>query len=613
MENSPPLPTTEPSFLTVAQAAARLGKSEEFVRLLCKEGALPGAVQDYERGPWRIPAGAIDIWMQQRQPSVTNAPAPIQTEAHQAPKPPGPPSWWQRFRHHPLIFYPTVIFAVLLAFATLATSLISSGADFGSFRQQLRAWGVPITEFAPASEDETLIVIATFYNTAAINAEVHTKIQRAIEVEAAKHGEQNLRVAVEPTTLTAGQRTQAEVLGRRYNASVVIWGEDTGVEVIVNFLHLREPTFAAAWVTISETERTQLANPPAYAQFITDDLPRHLSFLALLAIGQSHYTHNAHPQAAVAIEAAIAALGDSVKPAELVDAYYRLCWLYQHSSLGNLAASIANCSKAVELKPDYAEAYNNRGSAYNAQNKWEEAIGDFTKVIELRPDLAAIAHYNIGVVNRAQNMLEAAITEYTTAIALDARLVPAYNNRCAAYVSQIKPDEAIADCNKAIELQPDNAIAYNLRGNAHFLQRKLDSAIIDFNRAIELEPTFAAAYSNRGNAYLSQDRAEEAIADYDKAIALDPDFAGTYSNRGNAYAHLHRSEEAISDFNKALMLDPGYVGVYISRGHAYASQEKLHEAMSDFHYYLSLQPDTELRPQVEQWIAELEAKLGKQR
>lgn len=613
MENSPPLPTTEPTFLTVAQAAARLGRSEEFVRLLCKEDALPGAVQDYERGPWRIPAGAVDAWMQQRQLSIINAPAPIQTEAHPAPKPPGPPSWWERFRHHPLIFYPTVIFAALLAVVTLVGILISSGADFGSFRQQLRAWGVPITEFAPASEGETLIVIATFHNTAAVNTEAHTKIQRAIQAEAAKHDEQNLRVAVESTVLTADQRPQAEALGDRYRASMIIWGEDTGVEVIVNFFNLREPAFAAASITINETERTQLANPPAYAQFITTDLPRHLSFLALLAIGQSHYTNNAHPQAVAAIESAIAALGNSIKPAELVDAYYRLCWLYQHSSLGNLDASIANCTKAIDLKPNYAEAYNNRGSAYNAQHKWVTAIGDFTKVIELRSDLAAIAHYNIGVVNRAQNMLEAAITEYTTAIALDASLVPAYNNRCAAYVSQIKPDAAIADCSEAIELQPDNAIAYNLRGNAHFLQRKLDSALIDFNRAIELEPTFAAAYSNRGNAYLSQDRAEEAIADYDKAIALDPNFAGTYSNRGNAYAHLNRSEEAIADFKKALMLDPGFAGVYISRGHAYASQEKLHEAMSDFHHYLSLQPDTELRPQVEQWIAELEAKLGKQR
>ncbi|MCL4862572.1 MAG: tetratricopeptide repeat protein [Caldilineaceae bacterium] len=431
--------------------------------------------------------------------------------------------------------------------------------------------------FATATTGETLILIATFHNTAVTNAEVHKKIQRAIEAEAARHGEQSLRVAIEPAVLAADQRIQAETLGERYNASMVIWGEDTGVEVIVNFLHLRESTFAAAWVTISETERTQLANPPAYAQFITDDLPRHLSFLALLAIGQSYYTHNAHPQAAVAIEAAIAALGDSVKPAELVDAYYRLCWLYQHSSLGNLAASIANCSKAVELKPDYAEAYNNRGSAYNAQNKWEEAIVDFTKVIELRPDLAAIAYYNLGVVYKAQNKPEAAITEYTTAIAFDPSLVLAYNNRCAAYVSLIKPDEAIADCDKAIELQPENAIAFNLRGNAHFVLRKLDSAIIDFNRAIELEPRFAAAYSNRGN----------------------------------AYANLNRSEEAIADFNKALTFDPGLAEIYISRGHAYASQDKLHEAMSDFHYYLSLQPDTELRPQVEQWIAELEAKLAK--
>jgi len=143
--------------------------------------------------------------------------------------------------------------------------------------------------FATQTVSETLIVVATFHNTAATNSEAHTKIRRAIAAEAANQDEQQLRVEVEPTILTADQRAEAEALGNRYNAGMVIWGEDTGVEVIVNFLNLREPDFAAAAATITEQERTQLANPSAYARFITQELPQSMGFLTFFAVGQSYY------------------------------------------------------------------------------------------------------------------------------------------------------------------------------------------------------------------------------------------------------------------------------------------------------------------------------------
>ena len=64
--------------------------------------------------------------------------------------------------------------------------------------------------------------------------------------------------------------SEARKLGERYGASMVIWGSDTGVRVTVNLLNLKEPDYSAAAVKINETERTQLANPSAYARFITE-------------------------------------------------------------------------------------------------------------------------------------------------------------------------------------------------------------------------------------------------------------------------------------------------------------------------------------------------------
>lgn len=143
--------------------------------------------------------------------------------------------------------------------------------------------------FAAQANGETLIVIATFHGEAAAEHEPHIKISRVIATEAANHNEQQLRVEVEPTKLTADQRTEAKALGKRYNASMVIWGENTGVEVIVNFLNLREPDFTASDARVNTTEQgIQLAHPDVYNRFITRDLPRTMSFFAFFAIGQSY-------------------------------------------------------------------------------------------------------------------------------------------------------------------------------------------------------------------------------------------------------------------------------------------------------------------------------------
>jgi tetratricopeptide (TPR) repeat protein len=45
--------------------------------------------------------------------------------------------------------------------------------------------------------------------------------------------------------------------------------------------------------------------------------------------------------------------------------------------------AIAEYSKAIELKPDYAEAYNCRGDAYYYKGSYDQAIYDYSRTIEI--------------------------------------------------------------------------------------------------------------------------------------------------------------------------------------------------------------------------------------
>jgi predicted O-linked N-acetylglucosamine transferase (SPINDLY family) len=63
------------------------------------------------------------------------------------------------------------------------------------------------------------------------------------------------------------------------------------------------------------------------------------------------------------------------------------------SELGKPGESATYCRRALELKPDCAEAHNNLGMALKAQGRLDEALSCFRRALELKPDYAE-AHSN---------------------------------------------------------------------------------------------------------------------------------------------------------------------------------------------------------------------------
>ena len=176
---------------------------------------------------------------------------------------------------------------------------------------------------------------------------------------------------------------------------------------------------------------------------------------------------------------------------------------------GDYGRVLQDYTKTIQLNPDDAIAYNNRGGAYYLKEEYESAIVDFTKAIDLNPNYAE-----------------------------------AYNNRGVAYHLKEEYESAIADYTKAIQLNPDYAIAYNNRGRAYGVKGEVDSsassklavirAIKDYNPAIGLNPELAPAYYNRGVAWLRLREWERAKSDLtivrDKGIDIITAFCDDYAS-----------------------------------------------------------------------------------
>ena len=251
-----------------------------------------------------------------------------------------------------------------------------------------------------------------------------------------------------------------------------------------------------------------------------------------------------------------------------------------YQNTGKYKQAIEQYDKSIELNPNYANAYNNRGTAKNSLGQHVEAIADYDEVIRLNPD-HALAYTNRGVAKDSLGEHKDAITDYNQAIRLKPDYAEAYNNRGNAKDCLGQHVDAINDYNQAIRLNPDYAEAYNNRGHAKYRLGEHKDAITDYDKAIRLDPDYALAYINRGVAKNRLGRHVDAIADYDQAIRLNPDDAAAYNNRGTAKDSLGQYVDAINDYDQAIRLNPDYADAYFNCGLAYLATNQPEEARRD--------------------------------
>ena len=104
------------------------------------------------------------------------------------------------------------------------------------------------------------------------------------------------------------------------------------------------------------------------------------------------------------------------------------------------------------MDPNYAKAYNSRGTAYNFKGEHNRAIEDFSKVIALDPNDAYAAYTNRGLAYYRKGQHDRAIKDYNKAIALAPNFAHVYYNRGLAYREKGDIGRAISDFQKVCDM-----------------------------------------------------------------------------------------------------------------------------------------------------------------
>ncbi|MBI5209606.1 MAG: tetratricopeptide repeat protein [Elusimicrobia bacterium] len=245
--------------------------------------------------------------------------------------------------------------------------------------------------------------------------------------------------------------------------------------------------------------------------------------------------------------------------------------------------AIQDLDTAIKLKPDYVDAYQNRGILYGVLGQYDRAIQDDDKVILLQPNLA-MPHNNRGFHYASLKQYDRAIRDFDKAIELDPRLALAFANRGFAYAGLRQYERAIKDYDKALELNPAVSEAAEHR----------DAARAALRAGTE---TAAAGHFKDGERLLAQGDVEQAIDSLNKAVELSPD--NQQYRRTTAAALLARAGPLVKTdpklahliLDRAAQLDPSDAGIRNLLGAAKYHQGEHAAAMADFDVVLSSRPD----------------------
>ncbi len=186
----------------------------------------------------------------------------------------------------------------------------------------------------------------------------------------------------------------------------------------------------------------------------------------------------------------------------------------------NNTAAIAGYLKAVKIKPDYPDAYNNLGNLYRETGKTAVAIENYLKAIHYAPD-HYFANLNLGQIYHTASEWDKAATYYERALAIRPSEY-LYNILSNTYFKNNKLKEAKDLLGRAMTAYGRKAQFLNNLGILYVFEKNMVMAEKTFLEITNQYPGDVQARVNLGRLYFSQNLPGKAKEQFEKALVLEP-------------------------------------------------------------------------------------------
>jgi tetratricopeptide (TPR) repeat protein/TolB-like protein/predicted Ser/Thr protein kinase len=271
------------------------------------------------------------------------------------------------------------------------------------------------------------------------------------------------------------------------------------------------------------------------------------------------------PQKRENIDSAITVFGHALEQdpsyalaiAGLGEAYWRHYELDQETRWARQAQS--SCEKAIATNSDYAESHSCLGMVYEGTGKYNDAVIQYRKAVELDPTSddairgLASAYAKLGKTDDAEKTFQ-------VAIAARPQYWKGYNSLGALYAGEGRYEESAKMFTQVIALAPDSFRGYSNLGAVYIRQGRYPEAVKLLQSSIAIRPT-EDSFSNLGTAFFALRQFDRAAKNYGEATRLDDQDYVVWGNLADSYYYAGNRADAIPAFRKAVSLATLSLGV----------------------------------------------------
>ncbi|MDQ7824075.1 MAG: tetratricopeptide repeat protein [Candidatus Eremiobacteraeota bacterium] len=269
---------------------------------------------------------------------------------------------------------------------------------------------------------------------------------------------------------------------------------------------------------------------------------------------------------------------------------------YVYAEKGFFKEAFQEYEIALKIKPDYKEAQQN---LLAGASQWSQDLidhGQYSTAVELlkgaiaRFPAAGELYYFLGVAYQAQDRFQDALQYWKKAAQIKPESSTAFYVKAIEKLMAQNVPGAIADLNAAIKVMPQNAYAHNMLGILYVQMGKLAEAKTEFGQALRYKPNYVEPYLNLAYLAEKEGQQEEALKNYKAATIKNPYSVKGLMAMGKIYFTTGRFFDAESCYSRALRIQPLSPDLHSSLAFTLARQNKHADAIREFETALSINP-----------------------
>ncbi len=250
------------------------------------------------------------------------------------------------------------------------------------------------------------------------------------------------------------------------------------------------------------------------------------------------------------------------------------------SETGNHKDAIDQFTKAINIDPEYAQAYVERSRSYEATGDLQSAADDLKRALTFEQKQAGL-FFEAAQLNFKLNHFPYALELVNSSLLLDKKSEAGYRLLGRIQMALEDYSNALVSINKSLVLQ-ENAENYFYRGQLSIKMKNYNQAETDYKAAISRDPKLLDAHLALASLQLLINKPQEAMQSCNTVLTTDPNNQEALLIRSRIYVKLTEYPKAIDDLSKIIFSNPEDKEMYLIRGSYYQEFTQHQQAINDF-------------------------------